>query len=285
MNFSTPLKKRVAVVSVGAAVNLGLFFLKLYIGLSTNCVAVYADAVNNFADCAVCLAVIFFTVHTAKSADEYPFGAGKAEELLDLIISAVVILTGAAFAYISLERLLYPAPVWYSGLYAALIALTAFVKLALYFFYRNAYKKLGTRIIKGVLTDSILDFFITFCTFISFTLSEIVRYSVDGAAGIVISVVLTFEGVAAARAASSDLLGKTDPGVRARVKKILEEDESVLSVSDIGVHSYGETKIFSARLILRDSDGTNAAVLSERLEEKIRIETGSKIYFSFGGQK
>ena len=86
------LRKRICVVAVGAAVNILLFFVKLYIGLSTNSVAIYADSLNSLTDFAVCIAVIIgFWLSASQKTEEYPFGKGRAEELTELLISAVIL--------------------------------------------------------------------------------------------------------------------------------------------------------------------------------------------------
>ena len=145
MSVNSNIKKRIIAVSIGAGVNLLLFFVKLYIGLSSNSVAIYADSLNSLTDSAVCIAAaIGFKLSGEKPCSKYPFGKGRAEELTELIISAVILVSGCAFFYISFERILYPVPVWYSSVYATVIAATAAVKLALSFYFSKISKKFNS---------------------------------------------------------------------------------------------------------------------------------------------
>ncbi len=284
MTYSSPAKNRIIAVGVGAGVNLLMFFVKLYIGLSVNSVAIYTDAINSFADCGVCIAAAigFWLISTGKSK-KYPFGTGKGEELLSLLISAVITVTGCAFAYVSAERLMYPVPVWYSSLYAAIIAATAVIKLLLAFFFGALTKKQGSDVIKGISADSVLDFFITLCTLISFTLAEKISFSVDGLAGLVISIVLVVQGVKMAVNTVQKLAGKRDDALCNKAKALLEEDSEVESVTDIQCHSYGETKIFNAVICTKCESADQIFRLYEKLNDILQTEMNSELYISFGG--
>lgn len=272
MNRNTT-KNKIIAVSIGACVNLILFFVKLYIGLTTNSIAIYADAVNSIADCAVCIiAVTGFCLIAAKPSSEYPFGFGKAEELLDLIVSVVILITGGAFAFMSLERLFYPVPVWYSELYAVIVAATAGVKLALGLYFRSVSKKSQAKILKGLSTDSMLDFFVTLCTFVSFTLSAKTNFSVDGFAGIIISIMLLIEGIKMTVSAVETLLGKNDSDEYKRIKAVIESDSDVETAENISYFTFGETRIFTAEITVRISSYEDVADLFERLKKSVESE-------------
>lgn len=283
--MSDTYKKRIIAVATGAAVNLLLFFVKLYIGLSTNSVAIYADSLNSMTDCAVCMAVIIgIYLSSAKKTADYPFGKGRAEELTELLVSAVILISGGAFAYISFERIMYPVPVWYSTAYAVIIAATAAVKLALSFFFSKVSAKLGSDSIRAISTDSRLDFFITLCTLISFTLSSAASFSVDGIAGMIISVLLIAEGIKSSRAAFEKILGKRNAEICDGAKKVIEADESVIGVEEIRYHSYGENGVFNADIITGCVNTEEIQRLECRLRKAIKENYGSEIYFNFGGR-
>lgn len=283
--MSDIFKKRIIAVAAGSAVNLLLFFVKLYIGLSSNSIAIYADSLNSMADCAVCIAVIIgFCLSASKKTGDYPFGKGRAEELTELLISAVILVSGGAFAYISFERILYPVPVWYSSLYALIIAATAAVKLALSFFFAKASKKLGSDAIKGIAADSRLDFFITFCTFISFAFSSKTEISVDGITGVIISFVLIAEGIKSLRVAFERILGKRNSEICDNAKKVIESDFLVNCVEEIQYHSYGEKGIFTAEIKTDCVTAEEIEKLGRRLQQSVRENFDSEIYLIFGGR-
>ena len=276
MKLTKTSKIRILAVSAGAAVNLILFFAKLYIGLSVNSVAIYTDAVNSLADCAVCIAAaVGFYLISSKPSKKYPFGTGRSEDLLNLLISSVITATGFAFAYSSLERLMYPVPVWYSSLYAVIIASTAAVKLALVFLFKAVSKKHGSQTVKGIETDSLLDFFITLCTLISFTLSEKVNFSVDGAAGMIISIVLIVQGIGMVISVCKKIAGRRDDALCEKAKAAIEK--SGIECTDIQCHSYGDIKVFTADIRAEEKD-------IYEITQEFEKETGFRLYVNFGGK-
>lgn len=276
MELTKSSKIRIFAVSAGAAINLLLFLVKLYIGISVGSVAIYTDAVNSLADCAVCIAAtIGFCLILSKPGKKYPFGTGRAEDLLNLLISSVIAITGFAFAYTSLERLMYPVPVWYSSLYAVIIAATAAVKLMLVFFFKAVSKKHGSQTLKGIEADSLLDFFITLCTLVSFTLSDKVSFSLDGAAGAVISIILIVQGIKMTVSVCKIIAGRRNDELCEKAKSIIEKNG--IECSDIQCHEYGDTKIFTADIKAEKKDAIE-------FSQKFEREMNCRIYFKFGGK-
>lgn len=285
MIMTKTVKKKTGVVALGAAINLLLFFIKLYIGLSTNSVAIYADSLNSLTDFAVCTAVIIgFCLSASAKTEDYPFGKGRAEELTELLVSVAILASGGAFAYISFERILYPVPVWYSSAYAVIIAVTAAVKLGLSFFFSKKSRILGSDTINGIAADSRLDFLITVCTLVSFTLSSEAGFSVDGIAGVIISLLLIAEGIKALRAALEKVLGKRNGTICDKAKMIIETDPHVESVEEIRCHTYGENGVFNADIMTDCVTAEDIKNLERRLHKKIKEEFGSEIYFNIGGK-
>lgn len=276
MKLTKTSKNRIIAVSAGAAVNLLLFFTKLYIGLSVNSVAIYTDAINSLADCAVCMAAaVGFYFISSKPSNKYPFGTGKSEDLLNLLIASVIAATGFAFAYASLERLMYPVPVWYSSLYAGLIAATAAVKLLLVFFFKAVSKKHGSQTVRGIETDSLLDFFITMCTLVSFTVSEKFSFSVDGAAGMIISVTLIIQGIKMAVSVCKKIAGRRDDELCENARAFIEENG--MECIDIQCHIYGDTKVFTADIKAEEKD-------IFEITQKFEREMNCKLYIKCGGK-
>lgn len=273
MDKNKKIRLQITVVAAGCAVNFILFFVKLYTGLSTNSISIYADAINNGLDSLDCVAALAgISVLAVKVSERYPFGLGRAQNITDFIISLSVAFTGLYFGYVSLERLMYPVPVWYSVRYAVLIAATAAVKLALGIFYYVFSKRVPTYTIKALVTDSILDFFITLSTLVSFTLSEKVGYSVDGAAGIIIAVVLTVHGVKMVVETFTALLGRNDESRCREAEEILAEE--AINVQSIACHLYGDKAVFTA---VPSEDITHTQ--QSAATNKIKSRLGADIFF------
>ncbi len=284
-NYRAKTKKRIVAVASGAAVNLLLFFVKLYIGLSSNSIAIYADSLNSLTDFAVCIAAaVGFYLASSLPDEKYPFGKGKAEELTELLISAVILASGGAFAYMSFERILYPVPVWYSSLYAAIIAATAAVKLAMAVFFSKASVKLRSDAVKGIATDSITDFFVTACTFVSFALTSKAEFSVDGFAGLLISLALIAEGIKMLRTVLGKILGRRKDSVCSEAKKLIESEFPSVTVREIQYHAYGERGVFTAS-VEAEFTAEELKVFCAEANRKTKEFFNSEIYILFGGKR
>ena len=83
---------------VGMIANLGLFAGKLAIGLLAKSMAVISDAFNNLSDC-LSFFISFFGFRMAnRPADkEHPFGHGRIEYLISLIVVVLIFFVGFEF--------------------------------------------------------------------------------------------------------------------------------------------------------------------------------------------
>lgn len=170
-------RKALVAVAIGVGVNFLLFLSKLYIGIATNSLSVYCDAINNLGDTFACgIAAAGF----ALSARLDERRAGRAQSLATFVISFIIAGTGVYFAYNGLERLLYPLPISYSAGYAAALGATIGVKLLLAFFFRRMQKSAPSPVLKALTLDSVLDCFITLFALMGLFLIVRVNFAADG---------------------------------------------------------------------------------------------------------
>lgn len=246
----------------GVGLNLILFVTKLYVGLTVNSISIFSDAMNNLADtlsCVVSAACIFAVGGLAKKGLEY--ACSKAEQLLSFVLSLIVALVGAGFAYSSAERLMYPTPVWFSAKYFAVILFTAVVKLVMFFLLRHAEKSTGSSVIRVMKADSLLDFCITGVTLISFTLTRYTEFTVDAVCGLVISVIITVQAVILVRSCVLSLIDLPDLSVRSSVDEVLAEYRGRVRLSSVRFTVDGGKQV-TAYLYLKASDGESADELA-----------------------
>lgn len=113
-------------MAVGLLCNLLLALVKLYVGISSNSLAVYCDAVNNFGDALLCTAVLIAVLFLCAQSGQI---RRRAESLLTFCIGLVLFVAGAYFFYSGVDRILYPLPIAYLKKYAVLLACTVPVKV------------------------------------------------------------------------------------------------------------------------------------------------------------
>lgn len=200
---------KITVITCAAAfaLNVALFSVKLYVGLSTNSISIYSDAVNNMFDSLSGLAAfICFAALLSSTSEAARAIIKKSEQFFSFVMSVIILLTGLYFAYNSLERLFYPTPISYLTHYLVLLLITVAVKLIMFFAYRGVYRVTGSPIIKVMAADSILDFFITLATVMSLTVSQYAEFAVDAVFGIVISIALIISALKLAKKSGAVML-------------------------------------------------------------------------------
>ena len=179
-------------MAVGTAVNFLLFLTKIYVGISSNSLAIYCDAINNLGDTAACIIALtgFLLV---RKYDEIK--SSRAQSLFTFVISLIISVTGFYFIYSGAERLLYPLPVSYSVKYAVLIIVTIAVKVLLGVFYWLMGRKCQSPMLKAMVLDSILDCFITLATLIGLFLVPKTDYALDGIFAVVTGITITVSAI------------------------------------------------------------------------------------------
>ncbi len=179
-------------VIFGAVLNFTLAVVKLYIGISSNLLTIYCDAVNNLADNFSCVLAIGGFILVKKLGERQ---SERAQSLCTFVISAIVAVTGIYFVYNGLERFLYPTPVVYSVKYAVLIAITVGVKIFMAVMYKAFNKHENSDVLRALVTDSILDCFITVAALMSLFLVSKLNYAVDGVFAVVTGSIITVSAI------------------------------------------------------------------------------------------
>lgn len=169
-------------VIIGAVLNFALVVTKFYIGVSSNSLTIYCDAVNNLADTISCGIAILGFVLIKKMSERQ---SERLQSLCAFVINIFIAVTGFYFIYNGLERMMYPLPVAYSLKYVILLGATVFVKIGMGFMYRFFNKNEGSTVLRSLVLDSFLDCFITIAALMSLVLVTKVRFAVDGAFAIV----------------------------------------------------------------------------------------------------
>ncbi|MGN0533807.1 MAG: cation diffusion facilitator family transporter [Eubacterium sp.] len=182
--FSDKLKISTAIF--GLAANFALFLLKLYVGISSNSLSIYCDAINNLGDTLSCIIAIVGFAAAVKLTQRR---SNRLQSLCSFVIGCVVAVAGAYFAYSGVERMMYPVVVTYSVKYAALVALTVIVKVIMGIVYTCANKKESSPVLKTLALDSFLDCAITAAALMGFSLTVKINFAIDGIVGIVIGII------------------------------------------------------------------------------------------------
>ena len=273
-----------AAAFTGAAVNLALFFVKLYVAVSCNSLSIYLDSFNNGIDSLVCVGVgLGFILSKKETVKSYPFGFGKTEGVVNFLVSVIILITGLSFGYSSVIRIMYPLRIFYTSKYALMLLVTVPVKLLLLLFYRHSNKKLGSEVFKSLSLDSVIDSLITLFSFTAFVLSQKLDFSADGIAGLIISAVMIAQGVKIVKESFGFLIGKRDNILCEKIENAVKESNPDISVSNIQCHIYGERRVATMTVVPNETESLEELVCS--LENTLVPDTVSEIYINIGDEK
>lgn len=178
--------------ALGVIFNTVLFFAKFYVGISTNSLSIYCDAINNLGDTFACLiAVLGFFL--ARKVTELK--SQKIQSLCTFVISLIIAATGAYFVYNGLQRLMYPLRIAYSEEYAYIIIATIFAKILMGLMYMAFNKKTSSPVLKAMILDSFLDCAVTIFALMGLFLITKVNFAADGIFAIIIGTAVTVSAV------------------------------------------------------------------------------------------
>lgn len=254
----------------GFVINLVLFFVKLYIGLGTNSISVYSDAVNNLFDSLS--GGLTFAVLSVVEKSNGAFGGTvrKTEQLFSFLISLTVIGAGLYFLYNSLERLMYPTPIWFSTLYAWIIAGTAALKGLMYVYYRHYEKKTKSPVVGVIKTDCMLDMFITLITLVTLIVSKYETYAVDAVCGIAVSIIIVAVAIKTIITCAKKLVDYVPTGTEYELRAILASYE--LEIIEIDYKNDG----LRLKAFVTVSGETEA--LKNEIQRKCRDKTDVEVF-------
>ena len=229
---------------VGIVCNVFLFAVKFIVGLILNSVSVTADAFNNLSDAASSI-ISFVGVKLAeKPADkEHPFGHGRIEYIAALIVSFLILEVGFTFLKDSIRKIQTPQELNFQLISVCILLLSIGVKLWLGIFNRTLGKKIGSKMMMAVFTDSMGDVITTGATVFSLIFLQFTGKNIDGIIGIGVALAVMWAGFGIAKDTLEPLIGEAiDPEDYERVKEFVESYDGIEGTHDLIIHSYGPNK-------------------------------------------
>lgn len=245
LDFISDINKRanyaIVTLAVALATDLALFFIKLYIGLSSNSLAILSDAINNLSDTFACaIAIVSFAIIKKNNDGRLAYGYGRMEYVADFMMSVIICIVGFAFVYLAVERLILPSIMIFSWLYFGIVSATALVKVGLGFFFRYRNKRVDSGVLRASELDSFADAGITVMSLIGFALNRYAKLRIDAVFGLIISGIMIFNGIKLLIHSVKTLLGeKLDKEVCEEIRELCKAYESVEQIREINVHRYG----------------------------------------------
>ena len=198
---------------VGIVCNVFLFLVKFIVGLLLHSVSVTADAFNNLSDAASSIISFIGVKMAGKPADkEHPFGHGRIEYIAALIVSFLVLEVGFTFLKDSVSKIRTPETLNFQLISVVILILSIGVKLWLGVFNKKLGKKIDSKVMMAVFTDSMGDVITTSATILSLVIFRLTGLNIDGIVGIGVALVVMWAGVGIAKDTLEPLIGEAiDP--------------------------------------------------------------------------
>lgn len=265
---------------VGIFLNILLFAGKFLAGVLSNSIAITADAFNNLSDAGSSLVTLIgFKLAEKKPDSEHPFGFGRVEYLSGLVVSAVILMMGFELVKDSIDKILHPTEVEFSGL--VLIILIASILVKLYMaFYNNSYgKKYDSGALKATATDCLSDCISTTVVLLATVIGYYTNVQIDGFCGIAVGILIFVAGINAAKETLDPLLGQ--PPEQEFVEQIEGlvmnfNKDAIVGIHDLMVHDYGPGRCVISLHAEVPAEGDIVVLhdIIDNVEMKLRTELG-----------
>lgn len=263
---------------MGIGMNIILFLSKIFLGIFTKSTAILNDAFNNLSDSVVSIMSLLGSSFSKKPADEeHPFGHGRVEYVMALLVSIVIVYVGINLFINSAKSFNDPNP---NGLnLLSFIILFAGILIKVYIYYLNSrlYKDLESDLNLGVMLDARNDIISTTAIILGVFLQRFVNFNLDAAMGVVVAFFVTKPGIDLFNETVGYLLGeRIDEEIEKKISEILLSGSYIIGFHHLDIHQYGKGHIAGSCHVEVPGNLTVVELHKEidRIEKKIRKETG-----------
>lgn len=274
----------VTVSGLNILVNLIFAAIKVVIGLAVSSIAIVSEGVNNATDSATSLITIVGTKLSAKHPTEkHPFGFGRIEYLTSLLISVLILFTGAELMESSVKRIFEPQEMSISYVTMAIIAVSALVKLALGLYTIKEGRRVDSSSLVALGTECRSDSVVSVITLVTALVFLVFHVSLDAYAGIIMSLIVLKAGFEVLKETLSDILGQAgEKELAQELYRIIRAEPLVLNAADMMLHNYGPDAYSGSVNVEIDHSKTVEEVYAALHELQLRIMHEKHITMVFG---
>lgn len=231
--------------SIGIVINVLLFIMKVSLGFVIHSQAIINDAFNNLSDSVVSLMALFGSNISKKPADkEHPFGHGRSEYVISLLVSIVIMYVGFTLFVNSVKSFSDNSFDGLSLLTLVILLLSNAFKVYIYLLNKKLYKSLDSELNLGVMLDARNDIIATSAILVGSILQAYVSFNVDAIMGIIISFFVFYPGLEMFKDTTAVLLGKrVDGEIEKKIDQIIMESDLAIGYHDLQIHEYGKGRM------------------------------------------
>ena len=266
---------------LGLILNVILFGAKFAVGVLTGSVAIRADAINNLSDAgSQMLSFISFRISSKPADREHPFGHGRIEYVVSLIVSFLILHIGLDLLVESIQKIITPEPPSRSWVSVGVLGGSVLVKLWIAYFNTRIGKRIDSSVMRATAADSLSDVLSTgavLVTSLIMLLFPSLNLNLDAYVGVGVAVLILISGLKILLEAKDSILGGApSEEVVQRIADIADRCEGVLGIHDLEVHNYGPGNVIVSLHVEVDGskDIFDSHDMVDNLEKQLRRECG-----------
>ena len=268
------------VLAGGAGIfcNICLFTLKLLCGIFIGSMSVLADAFNNLSDAVSSILSLVGMKIAGKPADkDHPFGHGRMEYIAAMIVAFLVIEVGINLFRESIGKIRNPEAISFSPVITILLICSILVKLWMAYFNNTLGKRIDSQVMQAVKLDSLTDVIATSGTIAAILVFAFTGHNIDGIVGLLISILIIWEGIQIVRDTLEPLLGnEIDPALEQTIRQTIEKHDGIMGTHDLIVHNYGPGRSMASVHVEvpREASVEEAHEIIDHVEKEVLRRTG-----------
>ncbi|HEY8500524.1 MAG TPA: cation diffusion facilitator family transporter [Clostridia bacterium] len=261
---------------IGIIVNVLLFAAKFTVGTLSGSVSVVADAVNNLSDAGSSIISLMSFKMAAKPADNtHPFGHARIEYISTSVVSVIIMFIGFELIKTSVEKIIQPQPIDFSNIALAVLALSIFAKLWLFYFNRKLGKCINSMIMQATAADSMSDVMATSAVFVSAVISRFTSVNPDAYIGIAVAFFIIYSAIQILRETMNRILGQApSEELIKKIESFILSYDGVIGIHDLVVHDYGPQNTFASVHV--EVDANTDGLVSHDLIDNIERDISNK---------
>lgn len=226
---------------LGLISNILVAALKVVLYIFTGSISILSDAVNNITDCISSIISILGIRLAAKPRDkDHPYGHGRLEYLISLVVSGIVLSVGFQFLKTSVEKIIHPVEISYPKSTIVILILTVIIKFWQASLYSNVGRKIDSVTLKAQEKDSLSDTLITSVVIISIIIEKFTGKLLDGYVGLLVALFILYTAISLIYETISIILGRgLSDETRHEIKSKVSNYDGISNVHNMMVTDFG----------------------------------------------
>lgn len=230
---------------LGLISNIMVALLKVILYTFTGSISILSDAVNNITDCVSSIISIIGIKLAAKPRDrDHPYGHGRLEYLISLVVSGIVLSVGFQFLRTSVGKILHPLAITYPKSTIVVLIITIFIKFWQASFYAQVARAIDSTTLKAQEKDSLSDTLITLVVIVAIVIEKFTGKVLDGYVGVLVALFILYTAISLIYETISIILGRgLSEETKHEIKSKVSTYDGISNVHNMMVTDFGPDNI------------------------------------------